>query len=370
MLEPGNRTHLRESLRPLPGYQFDCAVATTYSVDLLTVVTAPLAFTMFDWEDQDGRPNVDTMALLEAVRRYADRLSIFCQGGCIAVPKRSHPQLYAQIEESIFEVLAPDEQGVFHPKLWVLRFIPVEARYPVRYRVLCLSRNLTFDRSWDTALSIEGVLLDRKKNIGVNRPLADFISELPELALRPLTERARSNIQLMQDELRRVKFEIPEGFDKYYFQPLGIKGYRRWPFDERADRLLIVSPFLTKSCLMRLTRQATTSLLVSRPEELASLDTECLEIFDRKCHLISSAEPVDEESSVSQPEDDKTITKELDVGTPLSGLHAKLYVADRGRYASVWTGSANATNAAFSRNVEFLVKLVGKKGKCGVDAFL
>ena len=369
MLEPGNRHHLLESLRPLPGYQFDCAVATTFSVDLLTALTAPLAFTLFDWEDQDGRPNVDPMALLEAVRRYADRLSIFCQRGHIAVPKRSHP-LYAHLEESIFEVVAPDEQGVFHPKLWVLRFSPIQECDPVRYRVLCLSRNLTFDRSWDTVLSLEGNLLDRKRNLGVNRPLADFIRELPELSLRPITERARADIELMQDELRRVKFDKPEGFDEYYFHPLGIKGYRAWPFEERAERLLIVSPFVSKGCLMRLTGQAKTSLLISRPEELSSLDTECLERFDRKCYLISAADPLDEEPGDGQSGNDGITATELDRGAALSGLHAKLYVLDRGWNASLWTGSANATSAAFNKNVEFLVEMVGKKSRCGVNALL
>jgi hypothetical protein len=36
----------------------------------------------------------------------------------------------------------------------------------------------------------------------------------------------------------------------------------------------------------------------------------------------------------------------------------------------VFTGSANATDAAFKRNVEFVVELVGKKGKLGIGEFL
>lgn len=36
----------------------------------------------------------------------------------------------------------------------------------------------------------------------------------------------------------------------------------------------------------------------------------------------------------------------------------------------MWLGSANATNAAFDGNVEFLVELEGKKGRCGIDACL
>ena len=54
----------------------------------------------------------------------------------------------------------------------------------------------------------------------------------------------------------------------------------------------------------------------------------------------------------------------------LQGLHAKLYVADAGWKASVWTGSANATDAAFGPNVEFLVEIQGPKSKFGIDALL
>ena len=45
---------------------------TTFSLDLLALLTAPLAFTFFDWQDAEGRPNQDPLALLEALRRYAD----------------------------------------------------------------------------------------------------------------------------------------------------------------------------------------------------------------------------------------------------------------------------------------------------------
>jgi hypothetical protein len=54
----------------------------------------------------------------------------------------------------------------------------------------------------------------------------------------------------------------------------------------------------------------------------------------------------------------------------LVGLHAKLYVADDGWNAHVWTGSANATSAGFDRNVELLVELIGKRSLCGVEAIL
>ncbi len=37
---------------------------TTFTLDLVALLTAPLAFTMFDWQDADGRPQADPLALL------------------------------------------------------------------------------------------------------------------------------------------------------------------------------------------------------------------------------------------------------------------------------------------------------------------
>src|SRR5690606_15462630 len=54
----------------------------------------------------------------------------------------------------------------------------------------------------------------------------------------------------------------------------------------------------------------------------------------------------------------------------LSGLHAKLFVAEAGQTAWLFVGSANATDAAFSGNVEFVVALIGSRNRCGVDAVL
>ncbi len=54
----------------------------------------------------------------------------------------------------------------------------------------------------------------------------------------------------------------------------------------------------------------------------------------------------------------------------LRGLHAKLFLADAGWNVRLWTGSANATKAAFTENVEFLVEIRGKKSQFGIDTLL
>jgi hypothetical protein len=55
----------------------------------------------------------------------------------------------------------------------------------------------------------------------------------------------RDALALMSGEVRRVKFEAPDPFDSdITFWPLGLNGYQRFPFKERMDRLLILSPHL------------------------------------------------------------------------------------------------------------------------------
>ncbi len=356
MLDPQGRRHLMEALRPPEGYELDRAVGTTFSLDLIALLTAPLAFTIFDWEDADGRPGTDPLALLETMRRYADRICVFCQAGQISVPKERQ-RLYGYLEDSVFEVTAREPNGSFHPKVWALRFAAPQK--PVLYRFLCLSRNLTFDRSWDTMLVLDGELTGRKNAFGSNKPLGDFFAALPDLAVRPLPERVLKSVDLVQHELRRVRFEIPEGFDSLCFRPLGIRGASKWPFGGRVDRMLVISPFVSAGALKRLREEANANILVSRLEGLEELKPSRLEAFERVCVLNTMAEP--EVSGEERLEDG---------AAPLSGLHVKLYVADAGWDARVWTGSANATNAAFERNVEFLVELTGRKSRCGIETLL
>src|SRR5690606_37774416 len=87
LLEPNSRRLLMESLQPPDGCRLDWAVGTTYSLDLLALLSAPVAFAFTDWQDRDGRPTCDPLALLKAVRQYASQVCLFSQAGKILVPK-------------------------------------------------------------------------------------------------------------------------------------------------------------------------------------------------------------------------------------------------------------------------------------------
>ena len=360
MLRPENRNLFLDSMRPPPGYTFDRAVGTTFTLDLLSLLITPLAFTFFDWEDRDGRPTAEPLALLEALRRHASHIHLFCQAGMINVPP-ADKQLLPYIESSVFEVHAPKKGGLFHPKVWLLRFVSDDE--PCMYRLMCLSRNLTFARSWDTVLVLDGVLTDRKLAIAKNHPLGEFIESLPGMA-RHVPEDVEGTIAQMAQEVRRVAFEPPEGFRDFAFWPVGLDRRYKWPFPEEDRPFLVMSPFLGDWFLKEIKQQGQLRFVISRPESLAAVSEESLEKVE-ECLVMEEGSALDVNDG-----DAEAATDGLDDDNELAGLHAKLFVMDEGWEARIWTGSANATRAAFHNNIEFLVELTGLKSRCGIKALL
>lgn len=351
MLHPNDRRHLFESLRPPSGYALDCAIATTYTLDLLALLTVPVAFTSFDLISEDRQLTTNSHALLATLEQYAERISVFYHSGMIKTLKLNSPLLLSYLEKSLVQVSPP--QGLFHPKIWVMRFVAENS--PVLYRFLCLSRNLTYDQSWDTVLILDGQLQDKK--VAATAPLSDFVRRLPSLSLYGTSDRIQAQVDLIQDELNSVEFERPAGFEALRFHPLGFEN-SVFPLTEPIDRLLMISPFVGDSGLKQLSQFGQDNILISRIEELDKLSAESRDRFSQIYQMNLAA-------SLQTEEAEEELGHE-----PLSGLHAKLYVADAGRKARIWTGSANATRSAFKHNIEFLVELVGDKNTYGIDALL
>ncbi len=357
MLEPHDRVLMLEVLRPPAEFELDYAIGTTYSLDLLALLSVPLSFSRFDWESNNGEVIREPYALLEALRRHCDHMTVFCQGGAIYVPASANP-LFAHIEDCVVQVSAP-KGGIFHPKVWILRFR--NDRKDILYRAVCLSRNITFDNSWDTSVVLEGPLVDRQNAIAANRPLADFVESLPALAANTALNKTRKKrISEISDELLRVSFELPRDFDRYRIWPLGIEHHLKSPLEDRLDRLLIVSPFVDNQFLTEIQAKGVRSVLISRIETLNALDPRSVSKRN-EAYILSDG---------AQPEAQDTDESKVRVDNCLEGLHAKLYIVERGWNAHIFAGSANATGPGFETNVELLIELIGTKSKCGIDSFM
>jgi hypothetical protein len=356
MLAPKDRTLLLESLRPPPGYRLDAAVSTTFTLDLMALLVAPLAFTFFDWEQDTGEATLDPNALLEAIRRHADRIDVFCQAGYIAVP-RDNRMLFTYLENSVHEVKPIRDGGIFHPKIWLVRYVADKG--PVMYRMLCASRNLTFDRSWDTVLVLDGFAGTRVTQ--KNKKLSQFISALQDMTLRGLPDKTRRTLDELASELDYVDFELPPHIDDIEFWPLGLAGSQDvWPFPKRADRGLVIAPFVTDDAIKQL-NISSQQTLISRAEEMDKLDPGSMDGYET--FTLSEGAELEQEEGAEAGES-------IGLSTELSGLHAKLFAYDIAGVGHVWTGSANASSAAFHQNVEFVVELRGKSKTMGVEAIL
>lgn len=347
MLEPGKRTLYIDALRPPSDYQLSWGIGTTYSLELETLLSVPLAFSLYECKNQKEILNNSIFAL-DVIRRNASKLVIFCQHGQIKVSS-TDSLLYSYLEDTIVEV-NPSSGGVFHPKIWLLRFKNQEEE--IFYKYICLSRNITFDRSWDTILVLDGKPVEYE--VPENDKLTKFVNFLPKIAVNKIEKNRLDIIKKISIELGKIKFNTPENFDNQFnFHFLGIDNNDSFPISDEYRRLLIVSPFLSESFLNKF-ENAKQKYLISMQYSLDKIPDNTLKKYNKIWVLDELAE--------DKSEDD--ISR-------LSGLHAKLYIGENEKSVTLWNGSSNATHAGFSsQNVEALVELRGERNKIGINKFI
>ncbi|WP_138732036.1 phospholipase D family protein [Modestobacter excelsi] len=344
MLEPDGRSLLLDSLRPPEGYRLDYGVATTFTLHLDTALSVPLSFLSRRLADSG-----DPIALMEAVRAAADRLDVFHQAGMIAMPPSRSP-IFSFLEPVLHAVRRPKAGHLFHPKLWVLRYLADDDASDVRMRLIVPSRNLTADRSWDLCLQLDGQL--SPEPLEINGPIADLLTALPGMCLSAMPPERTSRLDALASDLQRTEWELPEHVEEIYFDVLR-PGHSLSDDFFVGDQHLVISPFCTDGGLATVTG-GTPATVVSRQE---SLDALTAGVLDR--HEAFVLDPLTSEM------EDKGDGAELSA-TGLTGLHAKCFILRYGKEAWIRVGSANATEAAFNGNVEILVSLVGSAAKLGV----
>jgi hypothetical protein len=337
----------------------DQAVGTTFSLDLHALLLAPVTFALFDAHlAEEGEPS-DPLAVLEAVRRHAANIDLFCQAGQIGMPQQYQP-IVAHLEDSVHPCAVRRAHRIFHPKVWALRFADPQTG-ALAYRLLVLSRNLTFSRSWDTVVALDG-RPSKDAAASPNGPLADLIRHLPELSVRDSDRFDR--VRAFADDLLTVEWTLPDGFTDIEFLAFGVPGHT--PTLPDADRLLVLAPFASGGRLATLVDSANGEVLVSRPETLDRISGDVLDRYASVYTLSPSA--ADAEDNTEQRPTDEALAER--VGEALVGLHAKLFITERGWNTTMVTGSPNATDAAFDGNVEFAVALTGPRKLVGIKAFL
>jgi hypothetical protein len=340
VLAPDHRSVLLDLLRPPPEFTLDVAVATTFTLDLEAALVAPLAFAAFDTEGPG-----DPIATLEAIRSVADRLTVFCQAGEMRVPHAAS-DLFAMVESVVHEVRRPRSGHLFHPKMWLLRYVAGDGETATR--LLVPTRNLTNDSSWDAVLALDGVA--RGGRDAANRPIVDLIRWCCANTPRGVDPARQAGLDSLIETVRRTEWEFPDGVTEILFHVLGVTGKNRPDFS--GTRHLVISPFLNEEGLS-IVAPSDGPVLISRPDQLELLPPEIIGEVD--CRWFAT--PDLGEGDADQP-------------AALGDLHAKVMVSEHGRRAYVFVGSANATGAAFGGNIEILVELRGGRAQLGIDATL
>lgn len=344
-------------------YELDQAVGLTYSLDMEALMGIPLCLGMHG-EMTTGQKN-NPLYVLEAIRRTGKKLSIFCNVGCIKIPK-TESRLYALLQNSIHEVRMPNYTNNFHPKLWILQYHNINDGR-IMIKIVTLSRNLTFDQSMDIAVDMDGFVgstINPK-----NQPIADLLTFVSQF------DSNKNRYKQLIENIRKVEsFRLLDCFDDYEFHPFGIYGkndngikkvstkeHHKTPREIFRDcyALFVISPFLTETVIGVLLDDYS-----SNPESgpvkrcLITRDTSVTKrIFDafnrREGDGVWVINPA--LSSNDALEDGDTF------GYASRDVHAKVYFTEKyNEPKRLYLGSLNASNNAFDHNVEFLLELVYK----------
>lgn len=400
MLDSGtDRVNYGDLLTAPAGFHLDFALGTTYSLDLDALMSACLSLGLSTSPDSATADN--PMALFAALSEMRGKLVVFCEKGKVRF-SGAYKQLYSQIEDSIIEVDLRDEDGhgypSFHPKLWILRFLNNEGPEKAMYRVCVLSRNLTFDASWDVA----GTLRTDAK------PVEDIVGEKRasggsalQGTLEVLTSYASNGREsgFIQRNIERIALELPYMHLKTEDQawslkhPLLFSG--EWAnsdnlFSERFNtllsnsrRIIIVSPFLSDD----LTRANPLNSVYRALQE--GLDEERAYLVTRRSALLGQSSnlpllskiPIytvrndlvgdNDESLPKEAPTDEAASEQNDDAPGLwpaepRDIHAKIFVFEEVDAAGkpsthLFYGSANATRRGMETNNEVMIHLVSEK---------
>ncbi|HAS6409229.1 TPA: hypothetical protein I7256_16645 [Vibrio vulnificus] len=372
MLVPDkNRLDYGEQLIAPEGYELTRAIATTYSLDLNTLLTVPIA--MCFGHTLEGSVEHMRIALLEALGMLGDKLTVFYQQGNIKLPDK-YNSLFGLLERSLVPVVpnAGESNSAFssfHPKLWLLRFKSPDETKNVKYRLIVLSRNLTFDRSWDLSAVINGESRGRRKP--ANWPLVDFFNEV----YRGSSKQSFDEV-IDPQELVKVLWDKPDNISELGFLSTIFdddnKRQRPVHLEHSNQTMLAVSPFIRGGSKVGALDWLSTFVpdgqryLFSRKEELDMAGEKALDgwhCYAHNEHLVDAEE---------NEEMDQSPFVENDLN-----LHAKLLVVDETDSTSSWhLGSANTTQAAMGdasnspRNSEFMLRITGSKDHIGVHSLI
>lgn len=339
MLDPANRSALTQELAPPRGFRLAQAVGTTFTLDLNAALAVPLAFSGFGADQDSDQPHDQRTSVIAALMSVAEKIDIFAQAGAIGARQTS--ELFELLGPMIHQV-SPPRGMIFHPKAWFLEFENDDGERA--YRLLCSSRNLTFDTTWDAMIRLDGTPAATpaaaEQAALRNAPLLGLLEHIcaDDMLMGTLPTLRRRRVLDLGQRLQGVDWDLPQDVRELRFQAHGVPDLKAPDPELEGRESLIVSPFLTPEGVSGLARRSGRGEvhLVSRAESLEAVGSSALESVS--CWVL--------DPSTAEQEDDET---------GLSGLHAKILALSTGHRGRVLIGSANATGPGWDGNVELMV---------------
>lgn len=367
-----DRINYGEVLMPPVGYKLERAIGTTYSLDLETLTAVSIALGLI--EDTDSELINNPISMLSALQKISDRIVVFCEAGQIKLPSKPNA-LCLTLEKMVVPVSVPFDKKInrypaFHPKTWLLEYSNEDGER--QYRFVVMSRNMTFDHSWDVACALDG---DTTFSGEVSaEPIADFLRFLRKQLNKELINYSRqyNDLSYMIKTIWQVGFHVENGFSECVIMPMGIGSASydmasNWLFTENFHELVVMSPFLTGSVIDGFndsgkTLTGTTRTLITRRSELSKITNGKASNFDV---YVMKDDIIDGESSISDGEDEQS---EQESGK--QDIHAKIYVRRKYSTTDLYLGSMNASYAAINFNIEMMIRLRTKNSVLNGEKFL
>lgn len=322
-------------LSPTPGYHTDFALGMTYSLGFDALLTAHLAFGMLG--DMDDTAIQSPHVLLEAILNNSDKMVIFCNKGSIAVPPTIR-KVYSLLEKNIFEVFdSEDPTANFHPKLWLIREVHDDNKKDVQLKLIVSSRNMAYSDAIDCIVALTGKVVPGGAKNEKHEKLRSFIKKV--VSYSNIGDEQKKKVMTLAKNLERVeRFDLDSPFDDYDFFPYLFKeDFGVGPVEDYlcGTESIIVSPFIDKKLLSRINPERKEHRALITRKEFVTADI--FNSFDPKGGVYIALD---------------------DLASRGMDLHAKMYLVWMGRDKHyLYLGSANATQSAFERNGEFLLRL-------------
>lgn len=340
-----------EVLRPPQGFQVSFVVGTTYSLDLNALIAVCLSLGLTDEIKMGSSQGLDFLAALSTLK---DKMLIFCDAAQLKSCK--NPSLWNMLLDKIVIPVALKEvkNGIFpafHPKTWLIKY--ENSIGESCYRFVVLSRNLTFDRSWDICLTMDGYKVN-SETLSRSKPISDFLKFL--LKRNELKNyRLRVKLRNLSEEILQVSFsnKIQDFGMDFQVIPLGI-GRNSYELSRNEsifsdsptfNELVVISPFISMKCVERWYRYAECQekskiVLITRKSELSKIskilsDSEKFKVYHLKDEIV-------------EEESEEIINTDI---------HAKLYLQCKNSVVNLYMGSMNATHFGQHQNVELLIRI-------------